>query len=208
MTVNAGTLSGTGTVGDTVTIKAGGTLAPGNSAGALDTSNLVLNTGATLAIEIGGTAPGVGYDQVRVFGSVTLAGTLSISPLNNFTPESGTTFVVIDNNNGNPQGFDGINNDGDNQVDEADEALDAVSGTFAGLAEGATFTQAGFRYSISYRGGDGNDVVLTAVSAAPVVNNLSGDSTTFTEGGAPSCSTKQRLLPSPTPTARISTPAT
>ncbi|MFO7494219.1 MAG: hypothetical protein R6X05_01135, partial [Desulfobacterales bacterium] len=36
-----------------------------------------------------------------------------------------------------------------------------VSGTFNGLAEGAFFVQDGVLFSITYLGGDGNDVVLT-----------------------------------------------
>ena len=42
---------------------------------------------------------------------------------------------------------------------------DAVVGTFAGLAEGATVSVAGNTYQISYVGGTGNDVVLTATVA-------------------------------------------
>jgi hypothetical protein len=39
-----------------------------------------------------------------------------------------------------------------------------ASGTFAGLSEGATFTQGGQEFQISYHGGSGgNDIVLTAV---------------------------------------------
>jgi hypothetical protein len=36
-----------------------------------------------------------------------------------------------------------------------------VVGTFAGLPEGARLTVQGQNFQISYRGGDGNDVVLT-----------------------------------------------
>jgi hypothetical protein len=44
-----------------------------------------------------------------------------------------------------------INNDG----------TDAVTGTFAGLAQGATFVVGGETFQINYKGGDGNDVTLT-----------------------------------------------
>src|SRR5262249_49731642 len=40
-----------------------------------------------------------------------------------------------------------------------------VSNTFTGLAEGATITVGGQAFTISYVGGDGNDVVLTAQSS-------------------------------------------
>jgi subtilisin-like proprotein convertase family protein len=38
---------------------------------------------------------------------------------------------------------------------------DAITGTFSGLAEGATNTAGGYKFAISYVGGTGNDVVLT-----------------------------------------------
>ncbi|MFP3989699.1 autotransporter-associated beta strand repeat-containing protein [Streptomyces sp. E11-3] len=43
----------------------------------------------------------------------------------------------------------------------------AVSGTFTGLREGAELKVADTKYQISYRGGDGNDVVLTEAGASP-----------------------------------------
>ncbi|MFJ8106319.1 autotransporter [Streptomyces sp. NPDC096132] len=43
----------------------------------------------------------------------------------------------------------------------------AVSGTFEGLREGAEVKLADTVYRISYRGGDGNDVLLTADTASP-----------------------------------------
>ncbi|WP_432135750.1 autotransporter [Streptomyces sp. bgisy154] len=43
----------------------------------------------------------------------------------------------------------------------------ATTGTFDGLPEGAEVRLAGAVYRISYRGGDGNDVVLTAVTDTP-----------------------------------------
>jgi autotransporter-associated beta strand protein len=43
----------------------------------------------------------------------------------------------------------------------------AVAGTFEGLKEGAEVKLADTVYRISYRGGDGNDVVLTSDSASP-----------------------------------------
>ncbi|MER7373844.1 autotransporter [Streptomyces lanatus] len=42
-----------------------------------------------------------------------------------------------------------------------------TTGTFAGLAEGRKLQLDDTTYRISYRGGDGNDVVLTAVTASP-----------------------------------------
>ena len=140
VTVNAGgTLGGTGTVG-TVTVNSGGALAPGLSPGIINTGNLALAAGSTLAIELNGVAVGAQYDQVNVTGTVNLGGaTLSVTQ--GYAPSPGTVFTIV-------------NNDG----------ADAVTGTFAGLAEGATFTVGGTTFRISYVGGDGNDVALTVLS--------------------------------------------
>lgn len=131
-----GTLKGTGTVG-TLQLDAG-TLAPGMSPGILNSGNF-LATGGSYAVEIGGTAAGQ-YDQLNVTGTVDLGSStqLSISHWNGFIPSLNSQFVII-------------NNDGS----------DAITGTFQGLANGATVTVDGVTYTINYAGGDGNDVVLT-----------------------------------------------
>ena len=43
-----------------------------------------------------------------------------------------------------------------------------MGGTFAGLDEGARITVRGVVFSISYEGGDGNDIVLTALTSGSV----------------------------------------
>jgi hypothetical protein len=139
-TVNGGTLKGSGTVG-VLTLNSG-TVAPGNSPGVLNTGNLTF-TGGSLEEEVGGTAAGQ-YDQLNVTGTVDLgsATTLNVSQWNNFVPANGDMFTIVKN-----------------------DGSDAVTGTFQGLAEGATVTSTnGVSYTISYKGGDGNDVVLTAVA--------------------------------------------
>lgn len=144
VTVESGaTLDGDGAVGD-VTVASGGTLAPGNSPGTIATGNLSLEAGSTLAEEIAGATPGA-FDQAEVTGTVSLGGALNISLAAGYAPPIGQSFTIIDN-----------------------DGSDAVSGTFAGLAEGATVTAGGHAFSISYEGGDGNDVVLTTIDQAPV----------------------------------------
>ncbi len=144
ITVNqGGTLKGTGTVGDAFIA---GTLAPGMSPGCLNTGNLSLVAGSTFQVELGSTTACTGYDQVKVTGTVTVGGTLNVTLYNNFKPKAGNKFVII-------------SNDGD--------ATDLVSGTFDGLAQGATFKVGGYTFSISYTGGDGNDVELTVTAGAP-----------------------------------------
>jgi autotransporter-associated beta strand protein len=137
VTVNSGgTLGGTGTITNTVTVNSGGALAPGLSTGIINTGDLALTAGSTLAIEINGATVGTQYDQVNVTGTVNLGGaTLSVTL--GFVPAAGTVFTIVNN-----------------------DAADAVTGTFAGLPEGATFTVVGTQFRISYVGS--NDVTLTA----------------------------------------------
>lgn len=143
--ITGGTLKGIGTVGR---INMGsGSVAPGMSPGILSSGDIDF-TGGTLEVEIGGTTAG-NYDQLNVTGTVSLgtsATSLNVSHWNSFRPAVGNTFVIINN-----------------------DAADAVTGTFSGLAQGATVTVGDVVYTISYTGGDGNDVVLTAttVPAAP-----------------------------------------
>ncbi|MFO0882076.1 MAG: hypothetical protein U0491_01365 [Candidatus Saccharimonadales bacterium] len=141
MTVYAGgILKGTGTIA--VLTVSGGTVAPGQSPGILNTGNVTYTSG-TLDVEVGGAASGQ-YDQLNVTGTVDLgsATTLNVTQWSNFVPATGDTFTIIKN-----------------------DGADAVTGTFQGLAEGATVTSTnGVSYTISYKGGDGNDVVLTALA--------------------------------------------
>ena len=141
--VNAGaTLGGTGTITGAVAINAGGTLAPGLSPGLTNTGDL--NLAGAFLVEIEGTTVGTQYDQTNVTGTVTIAGgTLTLAGA--YVPVAGNAFTII-----------------------ANDGADAVTGTFAGLAEGATVTLNGVTLVISYVGGTGNDVVLTAQAAAVV----------------------------------------
>ncbi len=67
---SGGTLGGTGFVPDTL-IRAGGTLAPGNSVGTLNVvGNLQFITGSTYAVEVSSA----GADRVNVTGNATLGG--------------------------------------------------------------------------------------------------------------------------------------
>ena len=146
---NTATLSGNnGTVG-ALTVQSGGTLAPGNSPGILNAGNTSLETGSTLAIEIDGTTVGADYDQLKVTGSVSLAGLLSVTM--GSSPAPNQLFFIL-----------------------ANDGSDAISGTFSNAAlDGGTYTLGGQSFQISYFGNQtapgtgtftgGNDVVLMAV---------------------------------------------
>jgi autotransporter-associated beta strand protein len=148
VTVSGGgtTLGGTGTIGGTVTVGSGANIAPGNGGNTtaiLTTGALTLAPTSNFLVDINGTTAGTQYDQLNVKGTVTISGS-------NLVVTVGGTLTLGDK-------YTIINNDG----------MDAVSGTFAGLAEGATFSSGGDSFRISYQGGDGNDVVLTSVTAVP-----------------------------------------
>jgi autotransporter-associated beta strand protein len=150
VTVNGGKLGGSGTTGSVIVNK-NGKLAPGNSAGILNVSgNLTLTLGATYLVDVNGAAVGTEYDQTNVTGVVSL-GNAALALALGFAPVNGTMFRIIEN-----------------------DGADAITGTFNGLAEGSTFDVSGHAFTISYHGGDGNDVVVTSVVPEPAIGTLLG----------------------------------
>lgn len=147
-----GILKGVGVIKNALFVDEGGTVAPGMSPGCLTSDTLRL--AGTYLFEIGGTEPCTNYDQLKVLNALSMAAavtlddtsaTLTTSLYNGFVPKKGQILVIID------QGGD-----------------KAVKGTFKDLPEGATFTQNGVVFQISYKGGTGNDVTLT-VQSVPAV---------------------------------------
>ncbi len=147
-----GTLKGSGTVGGDLNNE--GILSPGNSPGIIVVNgNYAQAVTGSLEIEVQGTNPSTpDFDQLFVNGTVTLAGALDVSLLNGFAPSAGDSFQILSNDGG-----------------------DAIVGTFIGLPEGAVFVHSGTYLQISYVGGTGNDVVLTAISPAPIIVSNSND---------------------------------
>src|SRR6185503_17602046 len=91
---------------------------------------------------------GVNCDQLNATGTVQIANCQLLATLG-FGTATGDEFVII-------------NNDG----------AEAVSGTFLGLAEGAQFTMNGQKFVISYKGGSGNDVVITHVNTPASLTSI------------------------------------
>jgi hypothetical protein len=152
-TVSAGTLGGTGSVG-AVNVGNGGTVAPGEGAGIFHTGNVGFTTGASFAIELGGTTVGTQYDQLQVTGTVNLGGaTLSGSLLNGYTPSNGDSFVIVTGTGG-------------------------ISSTFAGIADNGFTGIGGHAFQVDYQS---NNVVLTAVPTPPATLTGLGPSVTFAE---------------------------
>ncbi len=138
-----GVLAGTGTVGNVTTVANATNLVAGinqvDSIGILKTGALAMNAGSFLRVQLAGTAPGSGYHQIKVTGSVNLTSAKLLATLG-FTPVDSGVFTIIDN-----------------------DGTDPIVGTFDGLPEGGTITLGGLPYTISYVGGDGNDVTLSVI---------------------------------------------
>jgi hypothetical protein len=74
----------------------GGTVMPGNSPGILVINgNYAQTSSGTLAVELGGTTPGSGYDQLLVSGNVSLDGTLNVTFCCAFPGAAGNSYNII-----------------------------------------------------------------------------------------------------------------
>jgi outer membrane autotransporter protein len=138
-TVNGGaTLGGTGMLGP-VTVNGGGVYAPGNSIGTQTVhGKFALKRGAVYEVEVNAKGKS---DKVIVKGTVNLTGsTLRVlAAKGNYKPK--TNYRIITN-----------------------DGTDAVKGTFAKT----TINRAFLTPTVDYKGGTGNDVVLTLERAVTV----------------------------------------
>ncbi len=93
----AGVLAGGGTLDMSgTTFINNGTINPGASPGIMTiTGNVTMGSTSVLNMEIGGAAPGSGYDQIQISGSAALNGTLNLSLVNGYFPTTGSTFDLL-----------------------------------------------------------------------------------------------------------------
>jgi autotransporter-associated beta strand protein len=133
------TLGGTGRTG-AVTVGGGATLAPGTPEGTLHVAAVAFDAGTTFAATLGATP--AASSKLATSGSVAL----------------GSAALQLTGSGGLPVGSERT------LIEQG--GADAVTGAFAGLPEGASIALGGRRWRVSYAGGDGNDVTLTAVEAA------------------------------------------
>jgi autotransporter-associated beta strand protein len=159
-----GALSGTGSTGP-VTLSPGVSISPGGSTtGILSVQSIAFPSGSTFTVRINGTNAGTDYDQLQVNGTIDLGGATLNAVLNpTYLPALGTSFTII-------------------------TSTDTLSGTFAGLPDGATFQLGGTMFQIHYvTTPTGYSVVLDAVAyatSASLTSSLSsstyGQPVTFT----------------------------
>jgi autotransporter-associated beta strand protein len=145
--VDAGTLGGKGIIQGAVAIGtgsgAGAILAP--SVGTNQLATLTLSN--TLTFKADGTYAyrlninNVRADQVIANGVTIGSGAqFSLQSIGNRRLAISTVFTAISNT-----------------------SVNAITGTFANLPDGSTFTAGGNNFQVSYSGGDGNDLTLTVV---------------------------------------------
>lgn len=140
-TVFLGAVSGDGPFTGTGTVEYQGDLRPGNSpANIMYAGSVEIGASATTHFEIGGLLAGSQYDRLTIAGSIALDGRLDIALIQGFHPEAGQQFTLIDN------------------LGSGD-----IQGHYLNLLEGTQFNSGGQAWAISYHGGDGNNLVLTAV---------------------------------------------
>lgn len=94
--------------------------------------------------QVDSLAPGSGYTQFVTGGQVTLTNADLTLNMGSYVAGVGSVIVLVDNTGSS-----------------------AVSGTFNGLPEGATYTVGGQTFVISYTGGTGNDITARAVRTIP-----------------------------------------
>jgi hypothetical protein len=93
-----GTVRGTGTLGLGGDVSGAFTLAPGTdgTAGLLALAEPYSAAGRGLAVDLGGSARGTGYDALDVAGALTLGGTLRARTVGGFAAAAGERFVLAE----------------------------------------------------------------------------------------------------------------
>jgi T5SS/PEP-CTERM-associated repeat protein/autotransporter-associated beta strand protein len=92
------TLNGIGTVIGALGVGADATLAPGNDVGILNTGKISIAPEGTVAIDLAGTTPGVGYDRIVASNEFQFGGTLDVHTAGGFEPALGNSFDILDFN--------------------------------------------------------------------------------------------------------------
>jgi len=137
---SGGTLSGHGILGGGTSVSSGGTISPGPAIATLTTkSNVTFASGSTFAADI--NTDSTSADQLAVTGNISLGNaTLSLANLGTATPTIGTKYTIA-------------------------TYTGTLSGTFSGLADGASVSVGSIPFIIRYA--DGNAITLQVVSSVP-----------------------------------------
>ena len=153
-------LSGGPSITGSLLLQDSAVLSPGiEGTGTLAGTDVRFSPDSRFELELGGTTPGSGHDQLQALGQVSLWGTtLDVSLVEGFIPGEDDAFTIIDNRGGR-----------------------AVGGMFDGQPEGSYMWIGVTTFRLSYRDGDGNDVVLRPVGIPGIVNIAINEAPYFNE---------------------------
>ncbi|MCG6154600.1 FG-GAP repeat domain-containing protein [Rubinisphaera margarita] len=102
--------------------------------------------GANITLRLASTRSTTEFDPMLVSGTLSLTGSTLTLDDTQFTPTGESSHLLFDN-----------------------DGTDAILGNFTGLPEGTPVTVGGEEFTITYVGGDGNDIVLLPVPDVPPV---------------------------------------
>ncbi|QJR11377.1 hypothetical protein DSM104443_02452 [Usitatibacter rugosus] len=146
-----GVLRGTGIV-QGFQVAPGGIVEPGVGAGTgIFNGGQPSLVGGQVSIKIGGSTAGAQYDQLQVSSFSSFSATpLSVILVGGYVPPAGTSFTIVD------------------------VATGSTPASFNGLPEGGLLATGATNFRITYQGGNGNDIVLTAISVpgAPTITGV------------------------------------
>ena len=152
-----GVLGGQGAISGSIVVAEGGTLAPGNSPGIIESGDVAFRSTSTFEVEVEGVYAGTGYDQLNVQGTVSLGSARLKLLLANLTKSQveGRELVIIKNDGTDPV---------TGQFVFARDAANVLLTVPRTLNEGDillnSFANSGQTARITYQGGDGNDVAI------------------------------------------------
>ncbi|MEM9525214.1 MAG: T9SS type A sorting domain-containing protein, partial [Bacteroidota bacterium] len=138
------TLRANGNLNGNVDVVSGARIEPGASPGCLTFQQSLYLDGVTLAVEIDGSTACTGYDQLVFADTLDLSGSI-LELSGDYVPALGDVFTII-----------------------AESGSANQLGTFTGLPEGGTVDFNGATLAITYQGGAGDDVMLTAIAVLPL----------------------------------------
>ena len=145
VSVNAGTLGGSGIISGAVTVNSGAFLAPAHGTKTQSTltiqSPLTFNAGSTYTYTFKAKGKQAKTDKVIANGvTINSGANVTIQGTTKGSLKAGTAYTLISNTSANP-----------------------LSGTFSNLADGAIVNVNGNNLQASYEGGDGNNLTLMVV---------------------------------------------